>query len=81
VRRTGTRRWGVVVFRNLIGAPMFSLGIHVDLHTPTLDLHVADYMVQIGRNLYEPDGPGSRLQRHRQHDRWHGHTGNCDHDR
>lgn len=47
-----TRRWGVhwFVARR---TPCLSLGIHVDWHTPTLDLHIGRSLLQIGRNNWE----------------------------
>lgn len=68
------RRWGITVFWTT-GAPFFSLGIHIDLHTPTVDLHVGSGCVQIGRNMWN----GKRFVFATQG--WSGHTDNCDHQR
>jgi len=70
------RPWGIVVFQNSRWVPMFSLGIHVDLHTPTVDLHLPLITVQIGRN----DWQGRRFVIHPT-EPWDGHTMNCDHQR
>lgn len=43
------RRWGVQAFW-CRGAPWFSLGVHLDWHTPTLDVHFARGSAQVGRN-------------------------------
>ena len=72
----GKRPWGVTVFQNARWAPMLSLGVHVDLHTPTLDLHLPFLTVQIGRNNWD----GRRFVVHPA-ERWNGHTDNCDHSR
>lgn len=71
---SGLRPWGVTVFCNAIGAPMVSIGVHVDFHTPTIDLHLPRHTVQIGRNNYN----GRRLAIHPAQ-RWGGHSDNCDH--
>lgn len=68
------RPWGIVIFRQAIGVPMLSLGIHVELHTPTVDLHLPLITVQIGRN----DWQGRRFVYH-SGEPWNGHTDNCDH--
>lgn len=73
---SGLRPWGVTVFRNVKGVPMASLGIHVDLHTPTVDLHLPLVTVQIGRNNWD----GRRFAYHGG-EVWRGHTDNCDHPR
>lgn len=70
------RPWGIVIFSNMLGAPMLSLGIHVEWHTPTIDLHVFRWTVQIGRN----DWNGRRFAYY-PGEQWHGHTDNCDHPR
>ncbi len=46
------RRWGVNVFWAR-GAPWVSVGIHVDWHTPTLDLHIGRGAIQVGRNNWQ----------------------------
>ena len=57
---------------------MVSLGIHIDLHTPTLDLHLPLFTVQLGRN----DWQGRRFVYHDDPTpAWNGHTDNCDHPR
>ena len=71
------RRWGVYAFRQLRGAPMVSLGVHLDLHTPRVDFHLPLWTVCIGRMVWEPgtqllfvfDGP----------ERWSGHMDDCWH--
>ena len=50
-----TRRWGIHLLWTH-GAPWFSLGIHLDWHTPTLDLFIARGGVQIGRNMWDAEG-------------------------
>ena len=85
---SGERPWQLSVWQDAIRAPFFSLGVHVDLHTPTLDLHLPGWTVQIGRNGYwGVDGRtiegisvwlGGRVMFCRGH-RWTGHTDNCDH--
>lgn len=55
---------------------MFSLGVHVEFHTPTLDLHLPFYTVQIGRNNYD----GRRFAYFDGHERFT-HSDNCDHAR
>lgn len=73
---SGLRPWGVTVFSNARGVPMVSFGVHVDFHTPTLDLHLPFVTVQVGRNNWE----GRRFVFHAA-EPWNGHTDNCDHDR
>jgi hypothetical protein len=75
---SGLRSWDIRVYRQDRGAPMVSLGVHIDLHTPTLDLHLPFHTVQIGRNHWE--GDGRRFVSH-QAEPWNGHSGNCDHPR
>lgn len=74
-RRVKARRWGVQVFHNLRWAPMFSLGVHVDFHTPRVDFHLPLITVAVGRivwwsdpRLQNIDGPD---------DRWSGHMDDC----
>lgn len=43
---SGLRPWQLTIWQSLRGGPMFSLGIHVDLHTPTIDLHLPGWTVQ-----------------------------------
>lgn len=72
-----SRRWGVYVFRVARGAPMVSLGIHIDLHTPRVDLHLPLVLVSIGRIVWEP---GTRRFFYLDdHERWGGHTDDCWH--
>lgn len=86
---SGLRPWQVSIWRQYRGAPMFSLGIHVDLHTPTLDLHLAGWTVQAGRNLFWTRAnamPGMRFLFGDRvmispAERWPGHSDNCDHPR
>lgn len=87
---SGLRPWGINVFRQNRGAPMVSLGIHLDLHTPTVDIHLPRWLVQIGRNTYWTPGNGLRGMRFYcggrvtiidDGVRWSGHTDNCDHPR
>lgn len=57
------RPFGVTVFRNVLGAPMFSLGIHFDWHTPTLDIHLPEFTIQgraeqLGRSPVRVSRPG-----------------------
>lgn len=66
-----SRRWGVHVFQ-ASRAPFLSLGVHVDWHTPTLDLHVGRTQVQIGRNNWQGEGRFS-FRRHKSD----GHTDQC----
>lgn len=46
------RYWGIGIFHTK-KAPWFSLGIHLDWHTPTLDFHIGKSAIQIGRNQWE----------------------------
>lgn len=87
---TGLRPWGLIVWRSLRGAPFFSLGIHVDLHTPTIDLHLPGWTVQLGRNTFWTPAMampgmrfwlGGRVMVDFGTERWGGHTDNCDHPR
>lgn len=71
-----SRRWGVYVFRQVRGAPMVSLGIHLDLHTPRLDLHLPVHTVCIGRIVWQATGRAFYLD---DHERWSGHTDDCWH--
>lgn len=41
------------MFRQPHGSPFLSLGVHLDWHTPTLDLHVLVWTVQVGRNVWQ----------------------------
>jgi hypothetical protein len=50
------RRWGVYVHRQPRRSPWLSLGVHLDWHTPTLDLYLLAWVVQIGRNVWQPTG-------------------------
>lgn len=87
---SGRRPWQLHLGRWPTGAPMVSLGVHFDWHTPTLDLHLPGWTVQLGRNGYwgltapALDGDrtwlGGRVWLSRQ-GRWQGHTDNCDHER
>lgn len=85
---SGRRPWQLSIWQSLRGAPMFSLGLHVDFHTPTIDLHLPGWTVQLGRNGYW--GMAQQpLDRDRTYlggrilvskaPRWSGHTDNCDH--
>lgn len=47
------RRWGVSVFREPRRSPWISVGLHLDWHTPTLDLHLVRWVVQVGRNVWQ----------------------------
>jgi hypothetical protein len=47
-----TRRYGIHVF-HIARAPWFSLGIHIDWHTPTLDLFVGRWTIQTGKNQWD----------------------------
>lgn len=76
---SGLRPWDVRVYRQVRGAPVVSLGVHVDLHTPTIDFHLPLFTVQIGRNHWESDG--RRVVYFDGPERWNGHTDNCDHPR
>lgn len=67
------RRWGVHIFRGGGGYPWFSLGIHLDWHTPTLDLHIGRSLVQVGRNNWEGESRLSVLPP----TRGDGHTDQC----
>jgi hypothetical protein len=86
---SGLRPWQLIFWREQHGAPFVSVGIHIDLHTPTVDLHVPFWTVQLGRNLYWRKAnamPGMRFlfgDRLLVSDaeRWTGHTDNCDHGR
>jgi hypothetical protein len=71
-----SRRWGVIAFRQHHGAPMVSLGVHADRHTPRVDLYLVVWTVCIGRIVptYEP----SRLIRY-SGSQWSGHTDDCWH--
>lgn len=71
---SGQRPWGLTVYRSAIGAPMWSLGVHLDLHTPTLDIHLPWHTVQVGRNNWE----GKRFT-FRRGAPWNGHSDNCEH--
>lgn len=51
-----TRRWGVHVFRDPANTPWASLGLHLDWHTPSLDLFLVKFVVQIGRNQHDSEG-------------------------
>jgi hypothetical protein len=64
------RLYGIEVFRDL-HLPGMSLGLHLDWHTPLLDLHVGRSIIQIGRIVYE----GKRFCVHT-HDA-KGHTVGC----
>lgn len=68
------RKWGLTCFTTT-QAPFFSLGFHIDLHTPTFDLHIGPTCIQLGRNMWD----GTRVKVATQ--RWNGHTDNCDHPR
>lgn len=85
---SGLRPWQLSVWQGNTGAPFFSLGIHVDLHTPTVDIHLPGWTVQVGRNGYwgvvgSMDGVtshlGGRIIVARSLGPWNGHTDNCDH--
>lgn len=52
---------------------MLSLGLHVDWHTPTLDLHFLVWTVQLGRNVWQPRGRFHYVTA----GHWTGHTDNC----
>lgn len=68
-----TRRWGIhAVWAS--GAPFVSLGVHLDWHTPTIDLHIGKGFVQLGRNQHDREGRISWF-RHRND----GHTDQCVH--
>jgi hypothetical protein len=73
--RHRTRRWGVYVFRNLRGAPMVSLGVHLDLHTPVVDIHLPVFTVKVGR-MYLASDPGW-FRYIGGPERWSGHMGDC----
>jgi hypothetical protein len=73
---SGLRPWDIRVYRQVRGAPMFSLGVHIDLHTPTIDVHLPFYTIQVGRNHWEQDG--RRFAYLDEPDRWNGHSDNCD---
>ena len=74
---TKSRRWGVYAFRQLRGAPMVSLGVHLDLHTPRVDLHVPLWTVCIGRIVWHLGH--QRVFVLDDHRRWSGHTDDCWH--
>lgn len=50
------RRWGIYVHRQPHGAPWISFGFHLDWHTPTFDLYLLLWVVQVGRNVWQEDG-------------------------
>ena len=88
---SGRRPWQLSIWRQVRGAPYYSLGVHLDLHTPTLDLHLPFWTIQIGRNGYWgvaaeplPGGRsflGGRVFVDNIRERWSGHSDNCDHAR
>ena len=45
------RRFGVGIVESS-GVPWASLGIHIDWHTPTIDLYLGRITVQVGRNQH-----------------------------
>lgn len=67
------RRWGVTVYQNARWVPMVSLGVHIDWHTPLIDLHLPLVTISIGRTLYEI-GPRVVVNRA---EPWAGHTDMC----
>jgi hypothetical protein len=87
---TGLRPWGLILWQNTKGCPFYSLGVHLDLHTPTLDLHLPGWTIQLGRNTFwTPTNAlpgmafafGGRVMVAWTSDRWNGHSDNCDHPR
>ena len=87
---SGLRRWQVIAWQYAKGSPFYSLGIHLDLHTPTLDVHLPFWTLQFGRNLYWTRANrlpgmhfpfGDRILIGFSTDRWDGHSDNCDHER
>lgn len=85
---SGVRPWQLIVWRQGL-APMISLGLHLDLHTPTLDLHTPFGVIQLGRNGFWTRTNRLNGMRFVFGDRvmigspmpWSGHTDNCDHAR
>lgn len=71
-----SRRWGIYVFRQFHGAPMVSLGVHLDWHTPRMELHLPLVTISIGRIVWEPGG--GRFF-YLDGGRWGGHTDDCWH--
>lgn len=69
------RSWALYIFENARWAPMVSLGIHVDFHTPRAELHLPLITVSVGRI-----GWAGRF-RYFRGERWNGHTDDCDHPR
>lgn len=85
---SGLRPWGVMYFRQATGAPFLSLGIHVDLHTPRVDVFLPRSGLTIGRIRWWTDSAldgdrlrfGERLYMAAAHP-WNGHSDDCDHPR
>lgn len=88
---SGLRPWQLSIWQSTVGAPFVSLGVHVDLHTPTIDFHLPGFTVQFGCNGFwgvrtpPLDGGrswlGGRVLYQPWVGRWDGHTDNCDHAR
>lgn len=49
---SGTRPWQIAIHEHTPGAWLLSLGIHIDPHTPLIDLYLVKWTVEVGRVMF-----------------------------